>query len=335
MATNYDDFYKSVEEKAKALKEQANAFAKKQKDIINAQYDKVNQLQEEAIKSQQEAAQNQYSSLYDANVVNEMIARKNAEEAISNMGLKDSGLNQTNQTAISIARGNADASVRLQLQAQVDSLSSVLAQYKAENDIARSEAIATVELKNAETLASIEQNALTLGGTSNEFDQERYDKNYKYALDFNSNPNNNRYGFELQVDSLGNLLKVPTVLTTDEYGNPLNQEKIYIGNTTTERNNNIELFAVYANETPEKKKTIIRNTLIENGVVSSMTDEELYAWIANQYPLDQAVAIVDALGLKAPNIDYTWSQPAPWGNSYIPPMYSTQMVRNEGLTNKE
>lgn len=319
---SYEDFLKSVQSQVDALKKQANQLANKEKSLINAQYDKAIQLQEQAVAQQQQAVQKNYEALFDANVVNEMVARKNAEEAIANMGLKDSGLNQTNQTAISISRGNADAATRLQRQAEVDALSATLAQYKAESDLARSEAIAQVELKNAETVAGIEQKGaetiLNATVSATEFDQERYDRNYKYALDFNNNPNNIKYGFEMQVDSLGNLIKVPTVVTEDEDNNPLGNAQIYIGKTTGERNNAIQMFALYGNETPSKKKEIIKNTLLGQGGLSSMTDTELYYWIAQQFPETDstgapllATEIVMALDLKAP--PQTWSAPAPWG----------------------
>lgn len=323
---SYEDFLKSVQNQVDALKKQANQLANKEKGIINAQYDKAIELQEQVVAQQQQAVQKDYEAFFDANVVNEMVARKNAEEAIANMGLKDSGLNQTNQTAISISRGNADAATRLQRQAEVDKLSAALAQYKAESDLARSEAIAQVELKNAETVAAIEQNALSYSDT---FDQERYDKNYKYVLDFNSNPNNNKYGFELQVDSLGNIIKVPTIVTEDENNNPIGNEQIYIGKTTGERNNAIQMFALYGNETPSKKKEIIKNTLLGQGGLSSMTDTELYYWIAQQFPETDstgepllATEIVMALDLKAPSF-----MPKGWV-----PYYTPQMMRNEGIT---
>lgn len=68
----------------------------------------------------------QYKSLYSANAVQQEVNRRQLEERMANMGLTDSGLNRTQQTAVTLQRGNADNAVRLQEQAAKDELSAAL-----------------------------------------------------------------------------------------------------------------------------------------------------------------------------------------------------------------
>ena len=70
----------------------------------------------------------QYQSLFDANAVQELVGRRQVQEAMANMGLTDSGLNRTQQTALSVQRGNADASVRLAQQQKTQELQDKISQ---------------------------------------------------------------------------------------------------------------------------------------------------------------------------------------------------------------
>ncbi len=58
-------------------------------------------------------------SQYDDNYIDELVARKNLENSMADMGLTDSGLNRGQLTSISVMRGNADARAR---QTAVDSV---------------------------------------------------------------------------------------------------------------------------------------------------------------------------------------------------------------------
>ena len=83
---------------------------------INAAIDRATASSTNPYKTQMEQLPSQYQSLFDANAVQELVGRRQVQEAMANMGLTDSGLNRTQQTALSVQRGNADASVRLAQQ---------------------------------------------------------------------------------------------------------------------------------------------------------------------------------------------------------------------------
>lgn len=80
--------------------------------------------------------QDSYRDAYDANAVSELTARRRTTEAIANSNLANSGLNSTQQTAISLSRSRADTQVTQQKQAAVDAimreLDTVRAQYRME-----------------------------------------------------------------------------------------------------------------------------------------------------------------------------------------------------------
>lgn len=74
----------------------------------------------------------QYAAGFNANAVQERINAKNVAERMANMGMTDSGLNRTQQTALTLQRGNADARLREQQQNAIDELTRALNEYKAQ-----------------------------------------------------------------------------------------------------------------------------------------------------------------------------------------------------------
>ena len=95
---------------------------------INAAIDRATASSTNPYKTQMEQLPSQYQSLFDANAVQELVGRRQVQEAMANMGLTDSGLNRTQQTALSVQRGNADASVRLAQQQKTQELQDKISQ---------------------------------------------------------------------------------------------------------------------------------------------------------------------------------------------------------------
>ena len=84
---------------------------------INAAIDRATASSTNPYKTQMEQLPSQYQSLFDANAVQELVGRRQVQEAMANMGLTDSGLNR-----------NADASVRLAQQQKTQELQDKLSQ---------------------------------------------------------------------------------------------------------------------------------------------------------------------------------------------------------------
>lgn len=75
-----------------------------------------------------------YREQYDNNALAEAVNRRKLQESMANLGLTDSGLNRTQQTALSVMKGNADAATRQQQQEYVDGLQSAIDQVYAKGE---------------------------------------------------------------------------------------------------------------------------------------------------------------------------------------------------------
>lgn len=97
-------------------------------DQVNASIDRLTQAAVKPYETQIENLPNEYRKLYDANVVQELVGRRQLQESMANMGLTDSGLNRTQQTALTLQRGNADYDTRMAQQQKTQELQDKIAQ---------------------------------------------------------------------------------------------------------------------------------------------------------------------------------------------------------------
>lgn len=95
---------------------------------INDAIDRATASSTTPYKTQMAQLPSQYQPLFDANAVQELVGRRQVQEAMANMGLTDSGLNRTQQTALTVQRGNADANVRLAQQQKTQELQDKISQ---------------------------------------------------------------------------------------------------------------------------------------------------------------------------------------------------------------
>ena len=99
-------------------------------DSMNAAIDRNTAASTKPYQAQIEQLPEAYQKQFDANAVQELVGRRKVEEAMANMGLTDSGLNRTQQTALSVQRGNADAAARLEQQKKTQELQDKIAQLR-------------------------------------------------------------------------------------------------------------------------------------------------------------------------------------------------------------
>lgn len=97
-------------------------------DSVNAAIDRTTAASTKPYQTQIEQLPEAYQKQFDANAVQELVGRRKVEEAMANMGLTDSGLNRTQQTALSVQRSNADAAARLEQQKKTQELQDKIAQ---------------------------------------------------------------------------------------------------------------------------------------------------------------------------------------------------------------
>lgn len=108
-------------------------------------------------------APKRFAAQLDDNYIDELVARKNLENSMADMGLTDSGLNRGQQTAISVMRGNADAKTRQQQQdyitAAQQAIDQVLAEAEQKKASHASEINAGTEDYLAQLWTTVQQNA--------------------------------------------------------------------------------------------------------------------------------------------------------------------------------
>lgn len=125
---SYDYYAKQYEKsKAKTHEEQKKQLT-----------DYSNQAIENAVgvvEAQKETLPQQYQPYFDANEVQNLINQKQLEERMANLGLTDSGLNRTQETALAIQKQNTNAAYNQRKQAAIKSLDDQIAQIKANGQL--------------------------------------------------------------------------------------------------------------------------------------------------------------------------------------------------------
>lgn len=152
-------------------------------DQINAAIDTTTAAATKPYQAQIEQLPAAYQELYDANAVQELVGRRQVQEAMANMGLTDSGLNRTQQTALSVQRGNADAAARLEQQQKTQALQDQIAQLIASGEAQKQQQAASIRNNTAnwynDAANTVYNNAVQLGynqyntDVTREYEQEQ------------------------------------------------------------------------------------------------------------------------------------------------------------------
>ncbi len=108
------------------LNEELNSFDAS----IDAANARINENGEKSI----ETTKQSYEDVFRKNRLNQIINEEKAKERMANLGLIDSGLNRTQQTAIQLQAANADAAAVRNRQAAIDTIRSGIADAIAVND---------------------------------------------------------------------------------------------------------------------------------------------------------------------------------------------------------
>lgn len=161
MAKSYEEWLKEI----KAQNETAlNQKITQYNNVIDQEIANQNQIYNDKISQ----TKNDYESLYDLNEVQKIVNQKAIAEKISNIGLKDSGLNRTQQTAVQLSYSNNKSELESKEQMAITSLKTQLAQYvsqalgkKSDNEIKVREEYAANAQKQAKELYEAELKAET------------------------------------------------------------------------------------------------------------------------------------------------------------------------------
>ena len=186
-----DSLYNQGLNNANNLKEQRTqadeAFIKQVQDAI----DKSTASAAKPYQTQIEQLPSQYQKLYDTNAVQELVNRRQVQETMANMGLTDSGLNRTQQTAIAIQRGNADAAARLEQQQKTQELQDKIAQLIESGAAQKQQQEAAIRNDSANwynnLLGDIYNNSVNMGYNQYNTDVAREDENKRWAEQLRQN----------------------------------------------------------------------------------------------------------------------------------------------------
>lgn len=85
------------------------------------------------IKTQKAALPQQYQGAFDTNEIQYLLNQKQLEERMANMGLTDSGLNRTQETALVVQKMNTDAAYNQKKQAAISILDKKIAELQQAN----------------------------------------------------------------------------------------------------------------------------------------------------------------------------------------------------------
>lgn len=148
----YDAGKTQIDEQYSRKKQQDDATIAKMGEVIDNGAQQAGSQYRKRI----EEAPVQLREQLDFNDLDERVNRRQLEESMANAGMTDSGLNRTQQTALSIQRGNADAASRKNnaeyVQAAQDAIDQILAEAEQQK--------AQQELSTRSTTDSWYQNAL-------------------------------------------------------------------------------------------------------------------------------------------------------------------------------
>lgn len=137
MPTNYDELSKESKEfyaqQRQAAQNQKVATYDQQANTINSNYDF----------SVSEASK-AYEDKYHENAIQKLVNERQVAESMANMGISNSGLNRTQQTAVQLSYANQKAALDRQKQQQVDTLERDRATALTENESNRQAALESV-----------------------------------------------------------------------------------------------------------------------------------------------------------------------------------------------
>ena len=148
------DYQKRKDEAMQEVEKQSSAYTEKRNQAntqyikdMNAAYDSSGKAYSEKIQSEIGALPQKYRPQYDANAVQELVNRRLVAEAMANYGLTDSGLNRSQQTAISLQRGNADYGTRQQQAEEQRTMEQSIRDYLADIGLQKAATTAQANLQ--------------------------------------------------------------------------------------------------------------------------------------------------------------------------------------------
>ena len=166
-STDYD---KILEEQRKKLTD----LQKTQQDTINKTHDSQINIENDIYNKAVNDTNIAYESNYERNAVQKLINEKTIAEKNANLGLTDSGLNRTQQTAVNLSYGNQKGAIDLAKQSKLDSLSRDLALSISNIEQSRISSLASLDASIEEMAQSNAKSIYNANVAANEKLNEKY-----------------------------------------------------------------------------------------------------------------------------------------------------------------
>lgn len=199
--TEIEDSYK----KAKSQNEKSVAdYLKGLKESYNKQLNTYKKQTEQ----QKAAVPRNYTDDYDLNAINKLINQRKLKEKMANLGLTQSGVNQTLKVGLDIAKQNADKTVTMQKNKELSDIDNAFKKYSdsLEDNFSSKKDAAQKSLKdkNASLLSNL--TAKYNNAVKAELDKKEKEEKEKQKAKENSKKANNKTATTSQLITIYNKL---------------------------------------------------------------------------------------------------------------------------------
>ncbi len=142
---------KATKKQIKTINRQTNKYIDSLTDLNDRQNEQLKKSTEQSILGTRQ----QYQKAYDYNAINQQLQQDQVAERMADMGLSDSGLNMTNQTALAVSRINSDNAVTQSYNNAVNTLRSNLQALIAQNNQTLAGNVAGIRYDNEMNIANL------------------------------------------------------------------------------------------------------------------------------------------------------------------------------------
>ena len=133
------EYYKTLDDVVAAVKTKYDSAAKAKINSYNADVDKATAVATQNAATAEETTKKGYEDVFHKNRLNQIINEEKTKERMANLGLIDSGLNRTQQTAIQLQAANADAAAIRNRQAEIDEIRRGITEFTAQQEAKKSD----------------------------------------------------------------------------------------------------------------------------------------------------------------------------------------------------
>ena len=199
--TEIEDSYK------KAKKQNEKSVADYLKGLKES-YNKQLNTYKKQTKQQKAAVPRNYTDDYDLNAINKLINQRKLKERMANLGLTESGVNQTLKVGLDIAKQNADKTVTMQKNKELSDIDNAFKKYSdslEDNFNSKKDAAQkSLKDKNASLLSNL--TAKYNAAVKAELDKKEKEEKEKQKAKENSKKANNKTATTSQLITIYNKL---------------------------------------------------------------------------------------------------------------------------------